>query len=350
MELLAKAIEPDHMRAVANSTAKGAMDLVDYKAQFDALSSGPVAKHVEHYKEAMNHPAMRPERFHNFADGITPKQVFAHGLKKYIVKPYFETPSSEVSAFAKFPIAGWAELTNQELYHAVGLGAFHQTVTGHLHPGWKDMLPAIAIHAADGHTTFRERGAYQLKGDTNPMFSDVMRKVNVLDFLTNNLDRHAENMLSSDEGYGLAIDHGLSFQYTSNMKDKWDTTKSGRDTIGAYINRKYSAGQALLGPHDAIAMPLKASPYVQVMKWWGNNSSKAKMAIKNQLKFVKDKKLKDHIWKNFKARAELLDSWAEFGLENFGAGAGGASEWLNHVVPIHPHPDYKHLYPNGGLR
>ena len=107
MELLAKAIGPDDIGKIAAVSSTEGPSLIDHKAQAQALSTGHMSKHMEKYQKVLAHPKTKRVDFHDFAEGITPKQVFEHGGSKYIVKPFFEQPDSAVTSFAKFPICGW---------------------------------------------------------------------------------------------------------------------------------------------------------------------------------------------------------------------------------------------------
>jgi hypothetical protein len=68
--------------------------------------------------------------------GITRKLVYAQtaaplleeDATHYMVKPYHERVSRRLKGWMHYPIQGWAEMANQGLYHAAGIGHLHQKV------------------------------------------------------------------------------------------------------------------------------------------------------------------------------------------------------------------------------
>ncbi len=138
---------------------------------------------------------------HDDPGGNSPKAVFrAPSGNHYLVKPYHEdgTPFH----------AGWSEMTNQALYHAGGIGHLHQTVHTRMMEGRNgEQHPAVVVHMDPSKvraTDFRGQLTQQAKEDAG--------KINVMDSLVANHDRHGGNVMVSEDGNQvMAIDHGHAF-------------------------------------------------------------------------------------------------------------------------------------------
>jgi hypothetical protein len=73
---------------------------------------------------------------------------------------------------------------------------------------------------------------------------------------------------------------------------------------------------ALLKQNDPYEF---ADSFNPTMEWWDKNSDNIRREMDNQLKHIKDEKLRHHIKTNFEIRARLLDDFAKHGVDNFGA-------------------------------
>ena len=144
-----------------------------------------------------------------------------------LVKPYHEAVDNRAKYWQKHLIQGWAEMSNQNLWHAAGMGHIHQRVhlaEHNMGPGW-EKHPAVVIHAhpeANFVSDMHPR-------DYDDTMHDDAPKIAAMDFLTNNLDRHPHNLMvlpemaTEEDGSPvssrlLAIDHGRSFQYQASHK------------------------------------------------------------------------------------------------------------------------------------
>jgi hypothetical protein len=158
-----------------------------------------------------------------------------------------------------------------------------------------------------------------------------------MDFLSRNTDRHPGNLLVNDQGKLLAIDHGRSFQYEGQTigdranvfgmyRPKLDSLQ-GVASHGA--TSRFAPGRVQRGRNDADwydKVDRHRDDWQQTLDWWGGSSDKVKSAFHQSLEQIKDPDVKDHLRRNFNARARYLDERAEFGLDNFGQMDWGTDE------------------------
>jgi RNAse (barnase) inhibitor barstar len=164
----------------------------------------------------------------------------------------------------------------------------------------------------------------------SPEFVSNCRMMTVMDFLTNNLDRHAHNvMYNPGTGKGLAIDHGRSFQYNSNFHNKWrdEPKKRGHDSLFLYMAT--GRGIHVADPETSEALntiihgqgSLKEMAHRRldqlwspvITDWWHDNSHRVKNAFDAHVGLIKDVGIREHISRNFDARWDYLNQLAEFG-------------------------------------
>lgn len=342
LESLVKAVHKSHLAGIADSS-NHKDKLVDHKAQ--ALHAATVVpESFKLYDTAIKNSKnfVEPSFDDGFAEGVSSKQIFPHMAHRFMVKPYAEKIPYDMRQMQRWPIAGWAEVANQSLFHAAGLGKYHQSVhiAHHMAGNPSKTMPVCVIHTTPGMDTFSNFG--KLRAATSET-KDAMRKINIMDFLTNNLDRHNENMLTDPDCNIMAIDHGRSFQYLRDMDTKWKTSAPEADDVRSYLFRSFGASEHVLPAADAFwgdvgeQKQVKESPYVKVINgWWKENSSAIQDAMKHQLTYIKNEKVRNHIWNNFKVRADMLDNWAELGLENVASADGNRDAWLYQPVPMIP--------------
>jgi hypothetical protein len=250
-----------------------------------------------------------------------------------MVKPYHEHIASWMANWGRHPHQGWAEMTNQALYHAGGIGDLHQKVhvAEHNMSPEHSAEPALVIKMDPGYATVGYADTGNLSSDAHNQLKADAHKIAAMDFLTNNLDRHIENLLvnpNSDNPRLLAIDHGRSFQYVASQKYKEGRVKSPAwDDFGQYIH-----GHPYSGLNRFV--PLESEHWKPTFDWWGQNSGNIRDTMRHRLGQIKDPKVKKHILRNFNERANHLDDLANYGIDKFG------ENWHNHEVRIYP-PGYE---------
>lgn len=412
MQRLVKQIDPKHMKPVAKYH-DGALGetFVDHSKEEDQHPAHHQA-HVNAFKaQVIDHPDIikRGKTGTRTASNSTGKVVYEvndHNLDgqsdhRFMVKPYHEKIVPRAKAWMQFPIQGWAEMTNQSLYHAAQIGHLHQKVhvaevpmqgegpvkkprrqfnnwyrEYHKAPPqgmtYADFIkqkmkpikeyeaqeaagrlpetppaqtaPALVVHMApDVESTVWSR----MKDFSNDERLDA-KKIGLMDFLTNNLDRHGHNLLwDNANNHFLAIDHSRSFQYkgpdkgfdlTASEKRSRERSDELADNLRNYIGRQSAIGQVDTRPDlrhtdDQGMMMLteeqrqkdhkeRANLWNQewgkVFEWWGKTAPAIKKKMDERLMLIKDQGVREHVKKNFDVRAAQLDDYANLGHENFG--------------------------------
>ncbi len=199
--------------------------------------------------------------------------------RRFMVKPYHELHHGGRS--------GWAEGTSQALYHAGGIGHIHQQSFPCRHGAGQHNIPAIAIHLEDADP-INEVPSKKL----HPESAEEGKKIALMDFLTNNTDRHVGNLLVRPDGRLLAIDHGHSFNTTF--------------TSGKFSNfaDHSSATQMAFHRDDDLS---------NTFEWWTQAGPQIRHAFNKRLALVHatDPKSAALVHQHFSAKAEWLDKMAK---------------------------------------
>lgn len=379
-EWLGKATNPDDFRGILRGVDPKGREYVDeqadYKGHPEALN--PV---VEEYKTHVLDSPKTVRREPGRKHGISKKLIYPvkgyqgkdfngnqpilPGLgipepfnRRYMVKPYHEkinAAGGDFSSWMHFPVQGWAEMTNQALYHAGGIGHLHQKV--HVAPHRippvtsRELLkyePGVVVQMDPDVTPLENHGKTFTRFTrklvfTSPFSQEAHMQANqigLMDFLSNNLDRHRFNLMADPtHTHLLAIDHGRNFQYLNGHIGKWQRHPRSRETwmdspqsymlsngspIGM-INAETSQGEDDLrvrfARHHENMRP--------VIKWWDENSDAIKAAMNKRLQLIKNKFARKYIADNFAKRAAFLDNIAHHYDDNDDFKEGG---WLQSKV------------------
>jgi hypothetical protein len=353
LEPLAKKQEPEHFRLVRQATDAKGPEYVDHQSQ-KAHPPPHLDHHIRRYHESVvnSHATVPPEKKTSLR-GVTRKLVFkGSDGERYMVKPYHERVVSRMRPWMAHPIQGWAEMANQGLYHAAGIGDLHQNV--HIEEqnmgAGAEREPALVVHLAHGFNTFyyghhdpQERDKLKSILHQHKGMIGAARQVAVMDFLTNNLDRHAGNLLWHPDGRLLAIDHSRSFQYKADKK--WGFSPQERrghryDSLQNYVSSDPLEIIKMHGPfvrerdhlYGRRDLPrwTNSELWEPTFEWWGKAGPAVRARMKLELQHIRSPLVRAHIERNFNARAALLDDMAKWGVGNY-----GQHTWHKHQVPIY---------------
>lgn len=250
--------------------------------------------HIDHTIDEYHNMVNSPKKYNHIGDlgGISPKIVNQHESGMYMTKPYYSKLEDATLNYMQFPISGWSSITTKAIFDRIGLGHLcedvsakkindHQMIVSKFNP---DMVSSWSIPHQE------------LKVNNNDL-----NRIGMIDFLTNNSDRHMGNIMISKnkntKGLNgvLAIDHDRNFQYilsdveeespSANLKyylhGKFEVFKNISPKVGNFINDSWD--------------------------WWKNNSSQIKDEFNKHLALIKDPDIKQHIKDNFEKRAHILD-------------------------------------------
>lgn len=249
-------------------------------------------------------------------DGASDKLIYRvasphkHGDDKpnkkqtFMVKPYYEDMGGW--DWVQYPLAGWAEMTTQGLYHAGGIGHLCQKVSTFLDHK-NNNSPLLAIQLEEGRVPV---GDLNTSEPDSEMRTDLV-KIGLMDFLTNHQDRHPYNMMASmDDTYGtskhpLAIDNGRAFGYNKANRFAADYD-ADKDFLWHYL---YSPA------HEAVFIDSKedkhsAEDIRKMFKWWKKSRKNIAKEFDQHLKSILDPHVKQWLKKNFDLRVKMLNKMA----------------------------------------
>lgn len=245
------------------------------------------------HQQVINNPRLiKPKGIGNSFDGsgmvgVSKKAIFhTPDGNKWLVKPFYhgegETPSFE----------GWTEHTMQNMYHASGMGHLMQEShhTKHHRVGVPAHLSVIKMNP-DFETIYdadNNDANFLPNMRKNPKAKSDAKKLFLMDWLTGNVDRHAENLMVHKTSRDLlSIDHGLSFQYS---------------------------------PSDSFSRELRFSPLTHIIgtdhdwkdafDWWHQNKDSIEDNL-NQNMAALQPEYKNFITENFKKRRAHIDQLSE---------------------------------------
>jgi len=182
-------------------------------------------------------------------------------------------------------------------------------VSAHEHKG----VPLTVHKFAHGY----EMGAKSYNKDKYQVNPTDIHKIGVMDYLTNNLDRHWGNLLVSPDttnvqGYNpvLAIDHERNMQYSKILREgpraKWMASADPemsqvKETPMAYITKS-----ALHHLHRGAQ---GFSSHHELVDWWSQHGQKIKDELESQVAHIKDPDVRNHVRDNFNNRWHKMNNW-----------------------------------------
>lgn len=305
-------------RILKHHTPEGE-DLVSHKSHIQATPA------PQEYQSLLSSPE-KIKSSKGIRNGVSAKMIHDVPLEdnksmKVMAKPYHKKIESATRSWCKNPIMGWATMATKALFHAGGIGHLCEDVSAHehekvpltVHKFAEDMIPVADAYQM-GHD--RISGKYCADHD------DVL-KIATMDFLANNGDRHAGNLLVDKDpattdarGYNriLAIDHERNFQYHKPVKFKalkWAgihgpaVVKPNEENPYDYV--KHSSLKALKAGFGG---------FENYLQWWKEKSPAIKEEFNKQLMYVNSPSLREHLKNNFDLRAGWMDQFVQHVQDN----------------------------------
>lgn len=221
--------------------------------------------------------------------GVVPKMIHeVPGVggdtnQKFMAKPYHAPLERWAKSWTKHPIKGWATLTTKKLFDAAKVPELAEDISAHVHKGVPIIVSKFHPNATESY------------GSDEPFAPKDTAKILLMDFLTNNQDRHAGNIMRLDH-QPLAIDHERNFQYFDKAP--------GSDPNVSPWNALRNSGFAYKNSKLPDQIPTFGDDLVD---WWGNSRHNIKKELQRNLKFIKDPAIKRHIEDNFNARWDWVN-------------------------------------------
>jgi hypothetical protein len=246
----------------------------------------------------------------------------------YMVKPYHERVIRRVKGWMRYPIQGWSEMTNQALYHAAGIGHLHQKVHTADHNIGNGVQPHLVIAMDRGFRTPHQERPSKRLFQANPDLELSVKQTTLMDFLTNNVDRHAGNILyNPSNGKLLNVDHSRSFQYKTTLPR---VPGENSDKIANYTRGGLNYFEDAWEDANPDKEWNDSELWKSAFDWIGDAQPALEKTLQKHLKAIKDPKIRAHIWRNFKTRLDLLKEMADFDCGNY-----GHYNWSDTEIPIY---------------
>lgn len=268
------------------------------------------------YKQSMDHSKIQYDA-QPIKQGGSKKSIAYLPAGKFLLKPYHESNGGTNKngdweddyweGSQPHLIQGWAEMTNQALYHAGGIGDLHQQVFVHDHPKMKDH-PLVVVHMDPDVKNDVENmeSDPELAEDNQAKYdmSDQAAKITLMDFLSHNTDRHQYNVLYGKRNgkYTLmAIDHGRSFQYQMPFPNTADSLPLHKVLHDWAWNESAKSG----------ITPTRNSSFGKAIAWWREKGPAITKEFDRRLQMIQDPERRNHLEMNFYARRNVLDRLAD---------------------------------------
>jgi len=229
--------------------------------------------------------------------GSFPKMIHTlpsqEGEIKFMAKPYHAPMERWAKSWTKHPIKGWATLTTKKLFDAAQIPELAEDISAHVHKGVPIIVSRFHPEAKESYNTGPNKY-------TQPFTPPDVAKILVMDFLTNNQDRHSGNIMRINEHEPLAIDHERNFQYFHR--------KPGFDPNISPYHAWYNSGFA---EHNKL-LPNQIDTFSDhLVDWWGKARDNVKKEMYHNLKFIKDPSINRHIAGNFYERWRWINDRME---------------------------------------
>lgn len=276
-EILNKSAFNKDLKRIQNRSHPKGLETVDH--------SGYPESHHKEYVDFLNDNNPQKDTSNKFG-GISAKMIHKVGDNTYMAKPFHKNIESKTRAWNQFHILGWATMTTKKMYDAANLSHLCEDVSVHTHNKTPMTVHKFDnnVEGLDGHSYFSDKANKK---------SDLQAKqIAVLDYLSNNMDRHVGNlMVNKDNGDLLAVDHERSFQYLPHMTDNPHNYLFGR-AMGRF---PLESGQ-------------KYQQTPELEEWWRNNNEKIRESVLKETEKIKDPFVKDHVSKNFQVSYDHLNN------------------------------------------
>ncbi len=310
---LSKAVQEKDMNRIKRAHNKDADLTVDHKphleqfpapVEYDRMLKDP-AKFKSVSKDSVT-SGISAKMVHNatgYSDGDGWVSYAKH--KTLMSKPYHKKIESKTRSWVKHPILGWASMATKALFNAGKIGHLAEDVSVHEHDGVPMTVHSFAPDYQDVATYATGLDLRKELGK-RPVDSLQLHQIGVMDFLTNNLDRHGNNLMIADHtderGYHpvLAIDHERNFQYNKNH---WNASGS-RSSPLHFLS------------HQALGRMTEANHfdgYHELKDWWHENGQPIKDEFLNQVQHIKDENIRKHVTDNFLDRHRAMTEWTKDG-------------------------------------
>jgi hypothetical protein len=233
----------------------------------------------------------------NSAGGISTKAVYNTGENTYMFKPYHKHIEPDVSSYRRDNISGWATMATKDLFNSADLG--------------KNIEDVIAGKIGDTPVTIHKFGKNlreinDFRYTPGLIEKEPAYKIGVMDYLTNNSDRHGQNlMIDLTNGEPVGIDHERNFQYHRAPNNKWGEKNTYSTDLGMFLS-KGDGIQNVMSTIDKPEPQEHKNLLRNTAEWFNTHHNNIEASFRKNLKHIKDNDVKNHIESNFMERLNKL--------------------------------------------
>lgn len=290
---------------------RGEFSLADH-SQMVGKHPDHAAEGAQYFEKNINKPAEEVNPHLGQFAGMEPKAVYKHADRNYMVKP----------AAGLNGMGGWNEATAQSLYHAAGIPHLCQ----HSHITKHDNQEALVVHMDPSAKMIRDSAeddpARLKKLATDPKNDESLRRIGIMDFVVDNIDRHSGNLMIRPDGSPLAIDNGLAFQNELfHVRYGYEHAADQRDGYGRLVDS-----------NEALARSGPSTP--ETLAWWNKAKPAIIQRMDQQLEHIIDPEAREKMREVFVLRlgdvASLLknnDKFATSEVQDTERSVFGSASW-----------------------
>jgi hypothetical protein len=272
------------------------------------------------YKQFLEDPKILPNKADSY-NGVATKLIHKLRQKTYMTKPYHTHIDYSTQTFTKDPISGWATIATKALFNAGNIGNLCENVG----VDKIDNYP-VTVHEFDSSAEHLCENPEKNQSRVSTPSSLQFKQIALMDFLTNNIDRHYKNIMQAAPDKNgnenlLAIDHERNFQYHRNHKFKhhntlYPPTEKALDKPASVSLQDFISKANGIEPYykafiDKAEKGIEKKGYKDLHEWWKTNSKSIKDSFIDHVKEIKDESIRQHVMENFLQRHASVDEWAK---------------------------------------
>jgi 8-oxo-dGTP pyrophosphatase MutT (NUDIX family) len=195
-----------------------------------------------------------------------------------------------------FGLGAWGEATSQALYHAAGIGHLHQhSHVSQIRDPAGNTAHGTVVHVEHDSPTLDFARENDLpRGEQlylHPQNDQKLRQIALMDAVTDNYDRHGQNLLIRRDGSPLAIDNAKTFEQDM---DHGNPVKEGETPLGI---------------EGSDAWRTTDGPNSETWRWYRRVKPAILSAMEKQFDLLPDREFRDKTRQRFLDRLKRVEEY-----------------------------------------
>jgi 8-oxo-dGTP pyrophosphatase MutT (NUDIX family) len=256
----------------------------------------------QHFEEQLNSPEAARAKPLKVTDVPAHAVSRKGGFLGIVRKAFYDSPAGHrylvkgTHDAHHFGLGAWGEATSQALYHAAGIGHLHQhSHVSQINDPAGNTAHGTVVHVEHDAPTLdfaRENDmdrAEQLY--LHPQNDQKLRQIALMDAITDNYDRHGQNLLVRRDGSPLAIDNAKVFEQDMDH--------------GTPVDESYPP----LGLDASDAWRTTDGPNSETWRWYFQNKGRILAQMDKQLDLLPDRGFRDRTRQRFLDRLKRVEEY-----------------------------------------